>query len=437
MMRKPGTLWIIVIAVITQASLIGLQVYWLRLQYNIQKQAFEEKLSKVRDGLFRRIDPGDPLYNVIIEWKTRPDLPDRGQKWYIDQLLGKLDDELGLQGIDTPYVFQLATLPDASGVFLKKKVLKRLPASEVHFLHPQDASYSSLRHLDYWIGPICFSCNVYIGLDFKKIKPSFFLSQIMGWILTSIALTLIQIAIFIYILHSVSRQKRLSALKDAFINHMTHELNTPVFSISLALKHLSKLDLNSHEKEARQYLQIIEEEKNRLQSNVQRALDITRLESEVFILEKNSFDLKKLLTDLKQLFQLSHPLAEIELLFQNTNSLIHADKQLLFNAFYNLFDNAVKYTDKPHVKIQVQVSQNPNKDFLITVKDNGPGIVAAEQNKVFEKFYRSGTYQDKVKGSGLGLNYVNLVVRAHNGHIELISKKKEGSTFKIWLPNGK
>ena len=433
-MSKSRTLWIIILAVITQAGLIGLQVHWLRLQYADQKQGFEERLSKATDGLFRLIDPGDPLHNAFMEWKSQPKLLSPGQDIQIKHLHEKLNAELLLQEIDTQYTFQLFFLPDTKNVLLKDKVLKQFPGKETDDIHLLFSSNPSPQRIDYWIGSICFSCNAYMGLDFKVIKPSFFLSQIMGWILTSIVLTLIQIAIFFYILYSVSRQKRLSALKDAFINHMTHELNTPVFSISLALKHLSKLDLPNQEKEARQYLQIIGEEKNRLQSNVQRALDITRLESEVFILKKNSFDLKEMLTQLQQLFQLSNPQADISLLFQNTESLIHADKHLLFNTFYNLFDNAIKYAAPPPIKIQVQVQQEAEKDFLITVKDNGPGIPAAEQKKVFEKFYRSGTKRDKVKGSGLGLNYVNLVVKAHKGKIELMSKKKEGSTFKIWLP---
>ncbi len=426
--------WIIIFAVLTQAGLISLQVYWLRRQYTDQKQAFEERLSKACDGLFRLIDPGDPLHNAILEWKSNSDTLAPKQDIHISQLLNKLNSELDLQGIDTQYTLQVLITSEAKSIFQTSRVSKDLPTTVTNSRNIFYSSNPPPEQVDYWIGPVCFSCKTYIGLNFKRIKPSFFLSKIMGWVVSSIVLTFIQIAIFIYILYSVGRQKRLSRLKDAFINHMTHELNTPVFSISLALKHLSKLDFNKQEKEAREYLQIIGEEKERLQSNVQRALDITRLESEVFILGKTVFDLKKMLRQLQQLFRKTKQI-DIELLLpeKEDDLKVQADRYLLFNTLYNLLDNAVKYADKTPVKIQLGATKEANDHLLIMVRDNGPGIPVAEQQRVFEKFYRSSLYQDKVKGSGLGLSYAYLVVKAHQGRIEVESKKGEGSTFKVWL----
>ncbi len=434
-MKKWPSRILILLIIFSQLGLIGIQAYWLQQNYQDKKQFFEAQISKVAYSLYQMIDPGDPLHNTFLKWKNDESLPNKKSDPQIEELLDKLNNELLRHDLDTSYSFQLlkGDLPsflnqrELTTAYLSPKEL-----SQYQLLYTSSAESSSA---DIWIKGVCYSCQALIGLDFKKIRPSFFLWQISKWIIVSLFLTLIHSGIFIYILWNISRQQQLAALKDAFINHMTHELNTPIFSISLALKHLKTIDLAVQTKEARKYLQIISDEQSRLKNNVQRALDITRLESETFILKKEIIDISQLIEQIKDLFLLSMPGKKLEFFFSPPSQRcnISGDRHLLFNVLYNLIDNAIKYTSQQPVKIYIKTLIKGDQ-LLISIQDNGPGISIPDQQRIFDKFYRIKSHQHTVKGTGLGLNYAQLVVKAHGGNIELESTQGKGSNFTIYLP---
>jgi len=423
----------VLLVVLTQAGLIALQGKWLYKNYKDKKAAFAERLDKAMDGLYRAIDPGDALHDQLLEMRKSTTSP--SEKGRIAGLFAsKLKQELLRQSIDTIFSITLYKNRGAQNLgnnrIREQSDQKTFPSSSLLF-----SNTKNVQAADYWVADICPACGIGMGINFQQIKPSFFLTQMIDWILVTLGLTSIQIIVFVYIVWGIFRQKKLAALKDAFINHMAHELNTPIFSISLAVKHLKALDLSRQSDEARQYLQIIENEKSRIKTNVQRALDITRLESDNVFLKKEAFNLHGLMEKIEALFRLR--IKENKVFFsmelKARQPQVYADPHLIFNALYNLIDNAVKYSFHEPVKIELSTKDAAEGTLKISIRDNGAGIPESEQKKVFDKFYRSSKLQH-VKGSGLGLNYAQMVVDAHGGHIQLESQEGKGSTFSIFLP---
>lgn len=430
-MKKRQIQLIIILLIVTQLGLTGLQGKWLYDHYQEEKNNFKAQLNKAMDALFRAVDPGDVLHNKILEIGSE-NTSAAFINQTVRQLEAKLKTELIRQEIDTLFSFQLYQSP-ASGSYLNRRISDRRELLRSGSALPVYSNMEKGQKADFWITDLCPSCHLLMGIDFKAIQPAYFLGRMLSWIVLTIVLTGIQIAIFVYIVWGIFRQKKLAALKDTFINHMTHELNTPLFSLSLAIKHLKQFKLNG---QAGEYLNIIEEEQNRLKSNVQRVLDITRMEAGNMEVQKDFFDLHLLLERIRKLFFLNLGGENIEIFMDLRASTpwIEADGQLIFNALYNLLDNAVKYSSANPIRIDILTRDEPKGWIKISVRDYGLGISRSEQPKVFDKFFRSQDHQNQVKGSGLGLSYVQMVAKAHQGRVQLDSQKGTGSTFSIFLP---
>lgn len=224
-------------------------------------------------------------------------------------------------------------------------------------------------------------------------------------------------------------------MKTDFINNMTHELKTPIATISLASEMLKDKSITANDSSRLRYAGIIFEENKRLANHVEQVLQIARLEKGEIQLNKEERDIHSIIRSLVHHFDLIsqdyNAIIETDLL-ANPSSLI-IDEMHITNAIKNLIDNALKYNDKNPL-IQISTKNNANGIF-ISVKDNGIGLSKNNLNKIFEKFYRvqSGNIHD-TKGFGLGLNYVKSIIDAHHGTIHVESKLKEGTTFIIYLP---
>jgi two-component system phosphate regulon sensor histidine kinase PhoR len=243
------------------------------------------------------------------------------------------------------------------------------------------------------------------------------------------------VVFFAFSLGIIIRQKRLSEVKNDFINNMTHELKTPISTISLSSELLLRLELPQDEEKMRKYASIIYKENKRLEKQVERVLNIAKLDKDKVILNKEEIDLLAILEEVQENFNFNQAQGggQIQLLHQAEKALIYADPVHLTNVLFNLVDNAVKYCK---LSPSIQMSIQPEKEgFRIEIQDNGIGIRKEEQKLIFDKFYRvpTGNIHD-VKGFGLGLYYVKLIVEAHQGKIEVRSNPDKGTTFSIWLP---
>jgi two-component system, OmpR family, phosphate regulon sensor histidine kinase PhoR len=254
------------------------------------------------------------------------------------------------------------------------------------------------------------------------------------WIYISTIVFLVLI-FFGFSLATIIKQKRLSEVITDFINNMTHELKTPIATISLSSEMIMRLEAEDDLNKAKKYAGIIFKENKRLETQVERVLNISTLDTENTTLNKISLNFHELLFEVKETFDFNHVANGGKILIENNASVftIQADPIHITNVVYNLLDNAVKYcTTKPVISI---TTKNERNHLVIEIKDNGIGIRKEDLKMIFNKFYRvsTGNIHD-IKGFGLGLFYVKLIINEHNGSIDVESKIGEGSTFTIKLP---
>ena len=254
------------------------------------------------------------------------------------------------------------------------------------------------------------------------------------WIYISTIVFLVLI-FFGFSLATIIKQKRLSEVITDFINNMTHELKTPIATISLSSEMIMRLENDDDLEKAKKYAGIIFKENKRLETQVERVLNISTLDTENTTLNKKSLDFHELLDEVKDTFDFNQLANGGKILIENNASIfiIQADPIHITNVVYNLLDNAVKYcTTKPFISI---TTKNERNYLVIEIKDNGIGIRKEDLKMIFDKFYRvsTGNIHD-IKGFGLGLFYVKLIINEHSGSIDVKSKLGEGSTFTIKLP---
>ncbi len=234
----------------------------------------------------------------------------------------------------------------------------------------------------------------------------------------------------------IYRQKKLDLLKTDFINNMTHEFKTPVASISLATQMMKNEKILADPEKIKRYSSIIEEENKRLSGHIENVLQVARYDKGEFKLNITDININELLNDISDSLELriTNDNGEMIRHLDAQNALIQGDKAHLTNVFYNVLENAIKYRKEDPLKI-ILSTQSTNKGVVISVEDNGIGISKDDQKMIFEKFYRVPTGNiHNVKGFGLGLSYVKIIIDAHRGTIKLESELGQGSRFEIFLP---
>ena len=251
-------------------------------------------------------------------------------------------------------------------------------------------------------------------------------------ILLSLAFSLCIIGVFYYVIRLIRRQKKLSDIKNDFVNNMTHELKTPIATISLALDAIHNPLVKNDEDKFREYGRILKEENQKLNTHVERVLQLALLDNGKLRLINKPLDLKALLNGVTYSYrlQIAEQKAEVSLDFPREPTIMDGDAQHLKTVFGNLLDNALKYSgDLCVIAIAIKKSA---EEIAIHFRDKGIGIDKPHTEKVFDKFYRvqGGNLHD-VKGFGLGLSYVRSIVEAHGGTIELKSELGSGSEFII------
>lgn len=240
---------------------------------------------------------------------------------------------------------------------------------------------------------------------------------------------------FAFSVSVIIKQKRISEVKADFVNNMTHELKTPISTIGLSSEMLMQNDFSKDPEKLKRYAEVIYKENKRLEEQVERVLNMAKLDRNELELRLENVDMHELIGETADNFRFNQTLAggEIELELLAERSIVHVDLVHLTNVILNLLDNAVKYSEEP-AKVKVS-SKNRNKGIEISIEDNGIGIEKEQFKQVFDKFYRvpTGDRHD-VKGFGLGLYYVKLIIDKHGGKMNVKSKVGHGSTFSFWIP---
>jgi signal transduction histidine kinase len=278
-----------------------------------------------------------------------------------------------------------------------------------------------------------FNTN-YLSLYFPGQKNFIFKS--LGFMtISSIVLTLLIIMSFVTTIYIIFRQKKLSEIKNDFINNMTHELKTPISTISLASQMINDPSIPAESKNMKNISRIIEDESKRLGYQVEKVLQMAIFDRGKLKLKLKQTDINDLILGVINNFtiQVDKLGGRISGELNATNSLVTIDTVHFTNVISNLVDNAVKYSpEKPDILVS---TENKNGRLLIRVRDNGIGIKKEDQKRIFEKFYRVPTGNvHNVKGFGLGLSYVKKIVEEHEGAISLKSELNKGTEFEICLP---
>lgn len=273
----------------------------------------------------------------------------------------------------------------------------------------------------------------FLSIYFPNQK-SYLLKTMWTILLISTLLLVIIIFAFTYTIQTIFKQKKLSEIKNDFISNMTHELKTPISTISLACEALNDKDITNPTTKTN-YINMISQENKRLGLLVESVLKSATWDKADLKLKLEEFNLHEIMNGVANniLIQVTSKNGTIIKELNANISTISADKVHITNMIYNLLDNANKYSpNNPEITIN---TENIRQGILITVSDNGIGIKKENFNKIFEKFYRVPTGNvHNVKGFGLGLSYVKALIEKHNGEIQVTSELGKGSSFKIYLP---
>lgn len=278
------------------------------------------------------------------------------------------------------------------------------------------------------LNPILQNDTHMLQLEFQG-KTGYLLRQ-MDWMAgASIAILLFVCGVFSLASYYLVRQKKMSDLNRDFFNHMTHEFRTPLTNIRLAGGLLSR---KNKELKDNQYLEIIQNESNRLMTQVESVLHLATLEKGDYQLKKTPVDLKYLVGDVihNMQLQIREKNARIRLTGQSPAYPILGDPFHLANVFRNLLDNALKYNPS-NTEINIGLEQSGD-GCKVCFEDNGVGLSEEERERIFHKYYRC---TDDQKGFGLGLAYAKKIVEMHFGQIRLKSEKGNGAHFELFFPN--
>lgn len=242
-------------------------------------------------------------------------------------------------------------------------------------------------------------------------------------------------ALLIITTYTISKQRKVDEMKNDFINNMTHEIKTPLATISLASQMLQDTSVSTDPEQQKSFLNIIQDETSRLRVLVDTILQSAKMSNKKYSINLDEVDIHDMITHVAQSFKLtlSNRNGSLTIDLKAAPSVIYADPLHISNLIHNLIDNAIKYsTGQPLIEVSTTTADNM---LVLKIRDHGIGISREDQKHIFEKFYRVSTGNvHNVKGFGIGLNYVAQVVQLHHGTIEVESELGEGTSFTVRLP---
>ena len=402
---------------------------WLREQERLQKERQFKQVKKwLETDSLENVTPNSKKPNIIenlAEEYRKSDEPLakrlNNYNFWIDSLLRF---ELHNRGIFLPVSYEVSTANSDSLIFSSAMDTKGIKPEFIPANTYQKAIFSSEVIND----------PGKIKVSFPQ-KSSFILSNMTATIGTTGGLIFVLIFCFGYTIFSILKQKKISEMKIDFINNMTHEFKTPVSTIMIASEALKDEEIADDKTRVARLANVIYEENVRLGSHIERVLNIARIEKNDFKLDKKPLDVNEMITIVldSMALKLQKCNAAITLNLDAEHPVIMADELHFSNVMFNLIDNAIKYsTNTPDIAIS---TLNKNGHLVIRVADKGIGMSRDQQSKIFEQFYRipTGNLHD-VKGFGLGLSYVNTIVKRLEGMIGVRSEKDKGSEFELKFP---
>ena len=406
---------IIILAILSFAGIVLIQTIWLKKAVRLKEDELDIMAKNALDVGFHNRNINKELVAAVNgRYHTNVE-----REKFLQKARAISDSVFNSNEIYDDY--EMAVIPCACDeiIFSSNSTLNN------KYLHSKTKTPLNISH---------DSCgdHYFLSVVFTN-KNKFLASQLGPQLSLYVLLLLIMTGVFAYTIISLRKQKRLTELKNDFINNMTHELKTPIASIRLASRMLKK----DEEVPARQqgYISLIENESCRLENQVDKVLQAAVLDTGNFQLEKTNIDVHDIIRKVASTFRviIENKDGSMQLDLAAESPVIYADEVHITNVLYNLLDNAIKYCSRPP-EILIRTS-NHKKGLNILVRDNGIGMSSTAQENIFEKFYRaeSGNLHN-VKGFGLGLSYVKSIIDAHKGSINIQSKVNAGSDFNLFFP---
>lgn len=349
----------------------------------------------------------------------------------LDLLAQSLKEELNSRGINTPYQYGVYAKARNSYVVVNDHYVVVDNSPQV--THGGASTlYNSKYRVSLFQKDIESPGNLSI---YFPNRTSLVLGSVWKTLLLSVVFTGIILFCFWYTIQVIYRQKKLGEMKTDFINNMTHEFKTPIATISLATDSIASPMVVSNPDKIKRFVDIIRQENRRMNSQVERVLQIAQLDKKDFQLKLSETNLHELIQQAVDNFSLQVEKREgaLKIELQATRPVIQGDATHIASVVHNLLDNANKYSpEKPEIAIR---TRNVPNGVEITVEDKGIGISKEARKHIFDKFYRvhTGNIHD-VKGFGLGLSYVKAIVTAHKGFVDVRSEPGKGSAFTLTFP---
>ncbi len=361
------------------------------------------------------------LDQAVFRWMREIDEKDISERVNFEELNGILEKVLINNGVKLPFIYSIV---DKQG----KIIYTYHNDLQIDEVHSHNNVYTQK------LFPLEESSKVaYLQVVFPT-KQNFILNS-MNLLLPSIALVTLILSIFIVAIIIIFRQKQLNNMKNDFVNNMTHELKTPISTISLASQMLQDPGVGKTPETLKHISNVIKDETKRLSLQVEKVLQMAVFEKDKSILKLNEIKINSLVSDIISNFSLkvTSKGGKITSKLKATNDLALVDEVHFTNVIFNLMDNALKYSDKP-LLLTIE-TWNEKDNLLISIEDNGIGINKDDVKRIFEKFYRVSTGNlHNVKGFGLGLAYVKKIVTEHRGSIKVESEINIGTKFTITIP---
>ena len=387
----------------------------LGAHYQTMQDAYRERY------LYQRGVLDDVVLNIISKASNRP-ITERADSTVVRTYLRQELDTLGLK---VPFEFAIANY---AGTLLYKSPAFQATAADrdnmfVQTLFPNDVA-----------GP-----RNYLKVYFPTRQS--FVTQSLSYMIPALVFTLILLVIFVFTIIVAFRQKKLTEMKNDFINNMTHEFKTPISSISLAAQMLNDQSVRKSPTMLQQISTVITDETKRLRFQVEKVLQMSMFDRQKANLKIEEVDANLAIFNIVNTFKLkvANYGGTIDAHLDALNAIVDVDEMHFTNVIFNLLDNAVKYRSQERpLKLTVGSRDLPDDRLRISIRDNGIGIKREDLKKIFEKFYRvsTGNIHD-VKGFGLGLAYVKKMITDLGGEITVESEIGQGTEFIIILPLSK
>lgn len=424
-MKRQSIRIVTLLATVTLIGIVATQIYWVRKAFNIQEKEFNERVhialvNVAQDILDVNHDPSE-LYDPVVQISSNYFVVSMNDTLHPFLLQSLLSKEFSTRNINIDFEYVIYDCFSDSLVF----------GNYVSVADQEKDRLQALSSDDFWNRD-----GHYFGVYFPS-KKSYIISKMDMWMFSSLLIIFV-ILFFGYSIYTILQQKRLSEIKNDFINNMTHEFKTPISTIGLSSGVLMEKDIAKEPGRIKTYATIINDENKRLQQLVDKVLQLATLNKKDVELEPEKVDLHEVIRKASDSFNLTlkESGGSISLALHSTYAMVNGDMTHLTNVIYNLIDNAIKYAkDAPVIEIE---TTDKGKQLIIEVRDYGIGIDEKNKKHIFKKFYRVPTGNlHNVKGFGLGLYYVKTIVEAHKGKITINSTPGKGSTFIISLPKAK